>query len=592
MASKGPIVFSTLLDSLNAKTLNRRNLLKQLAGTALVAPAMAVPYLASEPSQPRDSDLPSKPKAPVMRRIKRYMVYIQLRDGRLMGILGAPINGTAMARYSEDGGYTWTGDQELFKLPEGTGKWSIENALLGRDGEVHLVCHNFPTKQPPSIYHRRYDIWTVHSIDSVKKWQSPKTVWKGYSGSLLSVTQLESGRIIIPFCYLTSRTWAHRGTGFDAFTYMGKFSSSAAYSDDNGETWRISPQALKEQTPYIGATGGIEPIVIQLRDGRVWMLIRTQDNYFFESFSKDGSVWSPPQPTRIISSDSPAALLRLKDGRILMFWNNNQRFPYANGGRYVLHGAVSSDGGRTWRGYREVARDPLAFKPPPPDGDFGVAYTVPTLTKEGDVITSLSTGPGGGEYILHVDPNWLDETKQKESFSTLKQWSTFGTKGVDLVPNPEKKGATILQIRKADVDWPAAAVWNFPMGRKGTLRLRVLLKSGFEGARIGITDQFSVPFDPLDVNYNLYNLWIFANRRPTHGLQLRPNHWHSLDFQWDCDKGKMRVTSDGELITILRQSRVTVGASYLRIVSTAQSDRDAGMLIESVDVDVGDSWNH
>jgi hypothetical protein len=569
-------------------------MLRRLLGlfAVLTFSLLSLPSVAAPQPGAHVPNVNTKPEAPVLTKIDQYMVFVQLADGRLMGILGTPVNGVAMARYSTDGGNSWSKNQPLFRFPEGQGVWTIENAFLGQNREIHLVCHNFPEKQPASLYQMRYDIWSVRSIDGITKWGSPKLVWKGYSGSLLSVTQLRNGRILIPFCYLTPRTWAHRGSGPDAFTYMGRFSSTVAYSDDDGDTWHVSPQELKEQTPYIGADGGIEPIVIQLRDGRVWMLIRTQDDYFFQSYSKNGSIWSLPEPTRIISSDSPAALLRLKDGRILMLWNNTQRFPYANGGRAVLHGAVSSDDGKTWRGYREVVRDPLVVNPPPPNGDYGVSYAVPALTSKGDVITSLSTGPGGGEYILHIDPNWLDETRQDDDFSSgLNQWSIFGTKGVGMVPNPDKPASQCLEIRKAEAAWPAAAVWNFPMGRKGTLRLKLLLKPGFEGARIGITDHFSAPFDLLDVNYNLYNFWIGAGGKLADGQEIKPGQWHNLEFRWDCDRSRAWVKCDNRFIALIRQSRMTVGASYLRIVSTAQSAQDAGMLIGSANADVSAGWS-
>src|SRR5260221_516257 len=81
------------------------------------------------------------------------------------------------------------------------------------------------------------------------------------------------------------------------------------------------------------------------------------------------------------------------DGRVVMLWMNTPRFHYANGGRAVLHGAVSEDDGRSWRGYREVAANPLALEPPPPTGDHGVTYTVPGLAPGGKLVTSLSTGP-------------------------------------------------------------------------------------------------------------------------------------------------------------------------------------------------------
>ena len=52
----------------------------------------------------------------------------------------------------------------------------------------------------------------------------------------------------------------------------------------------------------------------------------------------------------------------------------------------VLHAAVSNDEGRTWRGYREIARDPARNEPPPPNGDHGVSYPFASLTADGRVI--------------------------------------------------------------------------------------------------------------------------------------------------------------------------------------------------------------
>lgn len=174
---------------------------------------------------------------------------------------------------------------------------------------------------------------------------------------------------------MTNRSWSNRGEGFYAFTYTGKFNSTALYSDDYGDKWQLSPSVLRTPTPNITTIlGAVEPVVLELKDGRVWMLIRTQMGRFYESFSADGVEWSRPRPTEIISSDSPAGLIHVKDGRILLIWNNCLRFPYAYGGRHVLHAAVSADEGHTWRGYREIVRDPNRLEPSPPSGDHGVSY--------------------------------------------------------------------------------------------------------------------------------------------------------------------------------------------------------------------------
>jgi hypothetical protein len=120
----------------------------------------------------------------------------------------------------------------------------------------------------------------------------------------------------------------------------------------------------------------------------------------------------------------------LPDNRVVMMWNNNLRYCYANGGRAVLHAAISEDDGRSWRGYREVAANPLAKELPPPNGDHGVTYTVPALAADRQIVTSLSLGPGGGTYLLRLDPEWLYQTVRDEDFSGgLSAWQTFGTRG-------------------------------------------------------------------------------------------------------------------------------------------------------------------
>lgn len=540
-------------------------------------------------------------KPPETSPIKEFMHYAQLPDGRLMGISSGAVGGVQEidARYSNDNGYSWSAAETLFKLPQKKAQsppWGLENTLVDRDGEVHLFLLLYYTVGDKGLYDMRYDMWHVRSFGGVKHWTAPNPVWQQvYAGDMLSLVQLRSGRIVLPLSILTPRRWENPGTGFDEFTFMGRFGVQVAYSDDDGDTWHHSANELKEATPYIGADGGIEPTLLQLNDNRVRMLIRTQWGRFFETYSEDGSEWSAIRPTNILGSDSPAAMQRLKDGRIVMLWNNCNRYPYAQGGRAVLHAAISEDDGQTWRGYREVARDLRVKDPHPKGGDYGVAYIFAAMTKDQKIIFSSSeAGPTAGSYnyvVEHVDPEWLYATHQEDDFSAgLKDWSVFGTKGVDVVASLENPDARVLQMEKTEPDWPSAAVWNFPMGKKGILRMKVFLKPGFKGARIGLTDHFSVPFEDLDSIYNLFNFSIGADGRVGNGQTLEPGQWHDLRFEWDCDKGEALVSSNDGQIAVLHETRETVGASYLRLVSTADPLDPYGLLVKSVDVDVSKSW--
>lgn len=565
----------------------RRTFLKQ-AGIAASLRFSPLPVAASNGRRPAPAGAPPK-----LIPIPDYMTYAALPDGRVMGVLDGLHNGNAMCCYSPNEGETWGEASTLFPL-DLPGGCSLQNCFLDRDGELQIIGSISNSEQhPKSLYETRYDIWHIRSRDGRKSWNRPTMVWKGYAGSLLSFRQLQDGRVVVPFCYLTRRTWADRGEGFDQFTDTGRFNSTVAYSDDNGQSWHTSPSELKEPTPQIGDDGGIEPCVLELNSGLIWMLIRTQHGRFFESFSRDrGSTWTHPLPTDISSSDSPCSMTRLRDGRVLMLWNNTLRYPYANGGRAVLHGAISEDDGKIWRGYREVAANPYAVEPPPPNGDHGVSYTVPALTASGKLLTSLSTGHGSDTLILRVDPEWLYETKQKDDFSGgLKGWTSFGTKGVALEAHSDNSNLQVLGIRKPSPDWPAGAVWNFPAGKSGQLRIRLRLAPDFAGVLVGLTDHFSVPFDEQDRVWNVFNLEIGAAGALTGGGQISPGRWVELVFSWDCDSQRQcEVTANGAAVARMNMKRETPGVSYLRLRSTAFGQDNGGLQVESVSVDVSSSW--
>jgi hypothetical protein len=517
-----------------------------------------------------------------------YQVMTPLPDGRLVGVVDRDgANGPeAVARYSSDGGRTWTEPEILFTHLKGMGGWGMHNLVADKDGELHLIYTNDANTAGKGLYEMHFDVYHIGSTNGRKTWKPPVLIKKGYYGSMLSVIVLKSGRIILPVCYLTTRVWSKRGKGFDEFTDMGRFSSGVVFSDDGGDTWKQAAIELKVPSPYIGADGIIEPIALERKDGSVWLLLRTQLGRFFESSSKDASVWAKPTPTSILSSDSPPSLTRLKDGRVVMLWNNCLRFAYAQGGRHVIHAAVSEDDGKTWRGYREVASNPLIDEPPPPNGDHGVAYTLPALTKDGDILTPLSVGGTGGMWLLRLDPEWLYETSSKADFAArAKEWHSFGTKGVEVVSNPDKAGARALQICKPESDWPSAVAWNFPNGTNGRLKIRLKLNPGFGGVRVGLTDHFSVPFDPEERYFNLFNLNIAQDGKLQHG-EISSGEWHNVQFDWNCAKLECKVSVDGHPVETLRMQRRTAGVNYVRFTSTAEDTDMAGMLIDSVEASV------
>lgn len=552
----------------------------------------AAVFLASPPSARKPAD----PLAPIVTATFDDMPkVVSLPDGRLMAFFH-DLTGEmkeATARTSSDGGKTWSSLRTLFKLPEEAGGFGYSLAFIDRAGELHLfffcdansgVIKPNPKARPMRAGLGQLDIWQARTTGGRSRWEPPARIWQGRAGDMQSVTQLKSGRILLPISYWVDRNWGHRGEGADAFTFYGSFRSSAIYSDDGGATWKQSRSELKVPTSGLGDLGAIEPVVIELKDGRVLNLIRTQMGRFYESYSRDGGeTWSPAVPSNIHSSDSPAGLLRLKDGRLLNFVNDCRRFPYANGGRQVLHATVSADEGRTWTGWREVIRDPLRGDPPPPNGDHGASYTYPILLPDGRVLFTMWVFTGKTRSIYTFDPKWLDETTASDDFSQgLDGWSVFGTKGAELAANPAKPGSSVLSMRRASMDWPAgAAVWNFPAGASGRVKLRLLLKPGFKGGRIALTDHFSVPFDTEDVFHNLVNLPISPDRK-LGSAALEMDRWHDVELDWNTAKRTCRLLVDGKPAGTSTLTRDADYVNYLRLASTAKDADDSGFLIESV----------
>jgi hypothetical protein len=520
------------------------------------------------------------------------------------GLDVTPARQSIYARYSNDEGRTWSPPESLLELPSEAGGFGYFVALVDGDGEVHffMLCdagtgvvrtrlseEGGPPVEP--LTRQRLDIWHVKSTDGRTAWTAPRPIWQGRAGDLQSVTQLASGRLVLPVCYFVDRNWSNRGEGLAEFTYTGQFDTTVLYSDDAGQSWQKSSSVLRTITPDLSSYGAVEPVVIELAEGRVWMLLRTQLGRFYESFSDDGEEWTPPRPSKITSSDSPAALVRLPDRRILMFWNNCQRHPYAQGSRHVLHAALSADEGATWVGCREILRDPKRNEPPPPNGDHGVSYPFAAAHPNGKVFYSLWVQTGKGRSLEVLDPAWLEETTAHDDFSSgLNAWSTFGTRGVSVTDDPHKRYQHVMSLKKEEPIWPTAAVWSFPKGMRGRMKTAVLLEEGAPVVSVDLSDHFSPPADEQSSLHSVFHADITsASESAPEQIHVGPYKWVDVEFSWDCEIGVGKLHVNGNLERSVKQQHVSAGPSYLRLVLRAGEVNSKRVMIGPVDVKVSNN---
>jgi hypothetical protein len=499
---------------------------------------------------------------------------------------------------STDNGRTWSKPTSVVTLPQKAGTFGGVEPLVDRHGDIQLfllrmskyTLGNKGEGERPTfdaLGDQRIDIWPMKGNATRTSWTAPKEIWAGYTGALNSVLQMRSGRIVLPFSYFVLRPWGNRGKDFAAYTFYGQFNSTVVYSDDDGATFHLSPTPLAIEVPdIVSAYGAVEPVAIELKDGRLWNLIRGQTGRFYESFSTDGATWTEPQPSPILNSDSPAGLVRTDDGRLVLVWNNCLRYPYAYGGRQVLHAAISEDEGKTWIGYREVLKDPKRQEPPPTSGDFGTAYPFPIAAFDGEVLIRSGQGQGRSALVA-LDPQWLYDTTQRTDFGQgIEDWTYFGCRGVERIAHPDQPGQYVLQVAKTSPDWPAGAVWSFPNGQGGTLSLRFQLRPGFCGANLALADHYSVPWDKEDVFYSLWNFPIDGQCKLLGRKALVPGRWYELKVEWSVAARAAKLSLDGRRVATLPLRRETSGANYLRLRSTAAGADPAGLLVEAVAVDI------
>jgi Neuraminidase (sialidase) len=284
--------------------------------------------------------------------------FVTLRDGRILfaytrfsGGTGDHDSASIVGRYSSDGGRTWTGEDIPIVAGEGAMNVMSVSLLRLKDGRIALfyLRKNSVTDCRPCMRHSR---------DEGKTWSEPAVCATSDGYYVLNndrAVQLRSGRLVLPVAYHPSVRGGFGSRGV-AMTLL---------SDDGGATWRSSRTRLESASP--DRAGFQEPGVIELKNGRVMMFIRTQLGSQYLSFSTDGGdTWSEAHASNIASPLSPASIERIPStGDLLMVWNDHSgvedsfRANESRGGRRTpLTVAISRDEGRTWTRKRNLLDDP------------------------------------------------------------------------------------------------------------------------------------------------------------------------------------------------------------------------------------------
>jgi len=182
-------------------------------------------------------------------------------------------------------------------------------------------------------------------------WSEPKRIWNG--ATLNKPVVLSNGEWLLPIS-LWTRDWirsaikvtprTERFPGFsEMFHNLDNMRMAHWFvSSDQGKTWSLRGSAAADGRRFD------EHTLVELKDGRLWMLMRTVDG-LDESYSSDfGKTWSKPKPSSIqhVTKGARVFFRRLASGGILLVKNGQIDEHLEN--RTDLTAFISYDEGKTW----------------------------------------------------------------------------------------------------------------------------------------------------------------------------------------------------------------------------------------------------
>ncbi len=233
-------------------------------------------------------------------------------------------NAYVVVSTSGDGGRTW---KEVLAIdPDGAGplKAFDPQPWVDPDGKLWIIWHHTGVKHA----------WAITADDVEREnpsWSEPRQIAKGVMMNKPAL--LSNGDWLLPVC--------------DRKTEKISVIQSLV-SRDRGKTFTVKGafEVSYDLKPF-------EPMLIERKDGSLWMLVRTAQG-IGESVSTDGGTsWSPLKTQAIKHTAARFFITRLQSGSLLLVKHSGIDVDPASVGklqRRDLTAFISKDDGKTWSG--------------------------------------------------------------------------------------------------------------------------------------------------------------------------------------------------------------------------------------------------
>lgn len=276
--------------------------------------------------------------------------------------------------------------------------------------------------QSMGYYDGRMGIWAARCDDpdaASPQWTQPERLWHGFA--LNKPTVLSTGEWMLPAalwprdlmnCSMVESTSEVSSPFLESFHELDPYRlGNVIVSSDLGRTWERRGGAT-----FACAVDFLEQMIVERRDGSLWMIVRTLKDGMWQSVSLDrGATWTTGEPW-LPHVNSRHFIRRLPSGRILLV-KHGVPVDTRPQSRSHLTAYLSDDDGVTWQGGLVLdEREGVSYPDgtTAPDGTIYITYDHNRDTDgevllarftELDVLTKCLVSPGAVLRQLVSRPN-------------------------------------------------------------------------------------------------------------------------------------------------------------------------------------------